>query len=50
VVSPVHIGLEQPDLLANIGGAAQAKACTDPALIADAWEKQPKPVLPMRKR
>ncbi len=32
-VSPVHIGLEPPDLLADIGGAAQAKACTDPALI-----------------
>jgi hypothetical protein len=29
--SPVHIGLEPPDLLADIGGAAQAKAGTDPA-------------------
>jgi hypothetical protein len=29
--SPVHIGLEPPDLLADIGGAAQAKEGTDPA-------------------
>jgi hypothetical protein len=31
VVSPVQIGLEPPDLLADIGGAAQTKAGTDRA-------------------